>query len=108
MMVASKTEGYQFLGGVLYRGLKGLRYPREDLHVELLPRDKQHVLDLHCSKGRNCCYKIYWPSFCMANGNPSFSELGKVLTTVALERAGRTCVALIGESMGEMSTGLLY
>ena len=30
-------------------------------------------------------YKFYWFSFGMAYGNPRFSELGKVLTKVALE-----------------------
>ena len=54
--------------------------------MELFASDKQHVLDLYCSKGKNCRYKIYWPSFGMAYGNPRFSELGKVLTKVALER----------------------
>ena len=29
----------------------------------------------------------FWPSFRMAYGNPWFSELGKVLTKVALERS---------------------
>ena len=85
MMVASKTEDYQLLGDVLDQGLKEFRYSREDLNVELFASDKQHVLDLYCSKGKNCCYKFYWPSFGMAYGNPRFSELGKVLTKVALE-----------------------
>ena len=55
--------------------------------MELFASDKQHVLDLNCSKGKNCCDKVYWPSFGMAYGNPRFSELGKVLTKVALERS---------------------
>ena len=55
--------------------------------MELFASDKQHVLDLYCSKGKNCSYKFYWPSFGMAYGNPRFSELGKVLTKVALERS---------------------
>ena len=55
--------------------------------MELFASDKQHVLDLYCSKGKNCCYKFYGPSFGMAYGNPRFSELGKVLTEVALERS---------------------
>ena len=87
MMVASKTEDYQLLGDVLDQGLKELGYSREDLNVELFASDKQHVLDLYCSKGKNCCYKFYWPSFTMAYGNPRYSELGKVLTKVALERS---------------------
>ena len=85
MMVASKTEDYQLLGDVLDQGLRELGYCREDLNVELFASDKQHVLDLYCSKGKNCCYKFYWPSFGMGYGNPRFSELGKVLTKVALE-----------------------
>ena len=85
LKVASKTEDYQLPGDVLDRGLKELGYSREDLNVELFARDKQHVLGLYCSNGKNCCYKFYWPSFRMAYGNPRFSELGNVLTKVALE-----------------------
>ena len=87
MMAASKTEDYQLLGEVLDQGPKELGYSREDLSVELFASDKQHVLDLYCSKGKNCSYKFYWPSFGTAYGNPRFSELGKVLTKVALERS---------------------
>ena len=83
MMAASN----QLLGEVLDQGLKEVGYSREDLSVELFASDKQHVLDLYCSKGKNCSYKFYWPSFEMAQGNPRFSELGKVLTKVALERS---------------------
>ena len=88
MMVVSKTEDYQLLGDVLDQGLRELGYSREDLNVELFASDKQHVLDLYCSKGKNCCCKFYWPSFGITYGNPRFSELGKVLTKVALERSG--------------------
>ena len=55
--------------------------------MELFASDKQHVLDLYSSKGKNCCYKFCWPSFGMAYGNPGFSELGKVLSKVALEHS---------------------
>ena len=77
MMAASKTEECQLMGEVLDQGLKELGYSREDLSVELFASDKQHVLDLYCSKGKDCCYKFYWPSFGMAYGNPRFSELGR-------------------------------
>ena len=87
VMVGSQTEDYQLLGDVLDQGLKQLGYSWEDLNVELFASDKQHVLDLYCSKGKNCCYRFYWPSLGMAYGNPRFSELGKVLTKVALERS---------------------
>ena len=87
MMVASKTKDYQLPGDVLDQGLKELGYSPENLNVELFGRYKQHLLDLYCSKGENCCYKFYWPSFGMAYGNQGFSELGTVLTKVALERS---------------------
>ena len=87
MMAASRTEDYQLLGEVRDQGLKELGYSRENLTVELFASDKQHVLDLYCSKGKHCCYKFYWPSFGMVYGNPRFSELGKVLTKVALGRS---------------------
>ena len=87
LMAASKTEDYQLLGEVLDDGLKELGYSRQELSVKLFPSDKQHVLDFSCSKGKNCSYKSYWPSFGMAYGNPWFSELGKVLTMVGLERS---------------------
>ena len=87
MMAASKTEDYQLLGEVLDQGLKELSYSREDLRVELFASDKQHVLDLYCSRGKNSCYKFYWPPSGMAYGNPRFTELGKVLTKVAVEHS---------------------
>ena len=83
-MVASKTEDYQLLGDVLDHSLKESGYSREDLKVELVASDKQHVLVLYCSKGNNCCYKFEWTSFGMAYRNTRFSERGKVLTKVVL------------------------
>ena len=97
MMVASVTEDSQLLGDVLDQGLKELAYSQEDLNVELFASDKQHVLDLYCSKEKDCCYKFYWPSFLMAYGNPRFSELGRVLTKVALERS---CMVLCSPFWG--------
>ena len=49
MMVASNTEDYQLLGDVLDQGLKEFGYSREDLNVELLASDKQHVPSLQRS-----------------------------------------------------------
>ena len=54
MMAASKTEDYQLFKEVLDQGLKELGYSREDLSVEVFASDKQHALDLYCSKGKNC------------------------------------------------------
>ena len=86
-MIASETENYQLLADVPDQGLQELRYSREDLNVELFASNKQHILDLYCSKGKNFCYKYYSPSLGMAYGNPRFIELGKVLTKVALDRS---------------------
>ena len=97
MMVASKTEDYQLLGDILDQRLKELGYSREDLNVELFASDKQHVLDLYCTKEQNCCYELYWPSFGMAYRNPRFSELGKVLTKLALEWS---CMVLCSPDWG--------
>ena len=47
--------------------------------MELFASDKQHILDLYCSKSQNCCYKFYWPCFGMAYENPRVSELGNSL-----------------------------
>ena len=97
MMVASKTEDNQLLADVLDQGLKELGYSREDLNVELFASDKQHVLDLYCSKGKNCCYKFYWPFFRMPYGDHRFSDRGKILTKVALERS---CMVLCSPDWG--------
>ena len=66
MMAASKAEDYQLMGKVLDQGLKELGYSREYLSLELFASDKQYVLNLYCSKGKNCSYKFYWPCFGMA------------------------------------------
>ena len=87
MMAASRTEDHQLLGEVLDQGRRELGYSSEDLSVELFASDKQHVLNLYCSKQKNFSYKFYWPSFRMAYGNPRFSKLGSVLTKVALKRS---------------------
>ena len=52
MIAASEPEDYQLLGEVLDQGLKELGYSREDLSVELFASNKQSVLDLYCSKGK--------------------------------------------------------
>ena len=100
MMTASKTEDYQLLGEVLDQGLKELGCSREDLSVELFASDKQHVLDLYCSKRKKRRYKFYWPSFGMAYGNPRFSELGKILTKVAFESSRMVMCSPDGQAHG--------
>ena len=54
MMVSSKTEDSQLLEDVLNQSVKELGHFWKDLTVELFASDKQHVLDLYCSKGKRC------------------------------------------------------
>ena len=77
MIVASKTDEYQLLWDVFDQCVKEFGYSREDLNVELFASDKQHVLDLYCSKGKNCCYKFYWPFFLMAYGKQDSVNWGR-------------------------------
>ena len=77
MMVASKIEDYQLLGDVLDQGLKELGYSREDLNVELFASDKQHVMDLYCSKGKYCCYKFTGPLSGLPMGIPGSVSWGR-------------------------------
>ena len=97
MMVAAKMEDYQLLGEDLDKGLKELGYSREDVSLELFSSEKPHVFDPHFSKEKKCSYTFYSPSLGMAYGNPSISELGKVLTKVALERS---CLVLCSPDRG--------
>ena len=77
MMAASNTEDYQLLGEVIDQGLKELGYSREDPSVELLASDEQHVLDLYCSKGKNCSYKFTGPPSGWLTGTPGSVNLGR-------------------------------
>ena len=85
VLTTTKMEDYQHRKDILVQGLKNLGFNLEDLSVELFASDKQHVLDLYCSKGVNCCYKWYWPTLGMPYGKPRLSELAKVLKKVAYE-----------------------
>ena len=58
MMVVSKAQDYQLLGDVLDQVVNEFGYCLEDLNVELFASDKQHVLDLYCSKGNNLLIQI--------------------------------------------------
>ena len=78
MIAASKTEDYQLLGEVRDQGLKELGYCREHLSVELFASDKQHVLDLYCSKGEKLLIQNFtgplsgWPT-----GTPGSMNWGR-------------------------------
>ena len=77
MMVASRTEDYRLLWDVLDQGLKELRYSRGDLNVELFASDKQHVLDLYCSKGKIAATNFTRPLSGWPTGTPGSVYWGK-------------------------------
>ena len=79
MMVGSETEDYQLFGGVLDPGLQEFGYSRVDLNMELFASDKQHILDLYCSKRQNCCYHFYWPSLGIPYETPGSVNRGRSL-----------------------------
>ena len=70
MMVAAKTEDYELLGDVLDEGLKELGYSKEDPSAELFTSNKQHVLDLYCSKGCNSPINFTSPRSGWPTGSP--------------------------------------
>ena len=89
-MVASKTEDYQLLWGVLDQGLKELGYSREGLNVELFASGKQHVLDLYCREGQNCCYKFSLALFRDGLGEPQVKR-----TWGGLDRGGPRAIPYV-------------
>ena len=107
VMVASKTEDSQLLAGVVDQGVKESAYSREDLNVEFLASDKQHVWDLYCSKGQNSRYEFYWPTFRMAYGNLRVSELERGLTKLPFEHSRMALCSPDWRAHGGMSTGVL-
>ena len=77
MMVASKTEDYQPLWGVLDQGLKELGYSQEDLNVKLFASDEQHALDLYCSKGKIAATNFTGPLSGWPTGTPGSVSWGR-------------------------------
>ena len=87
LLAASKLVDYQLDKKVLVEALREMGFTLEDVNVELFATRRQHVLDLYCSPGVNSAYKFYWAALGLCYGNPRFSDLGKVLTKAAWERA---------------------
>ena len=67
MMAASKTEDYQLLGEVLDPRSEGVGLlSRRPKCGAVSPATSSMYWTYTCSKGKNCSYKFYWPSFGMA------------------------------------------
>ena len=58
-----------------------------DIQVELFGGDQQRSLLLYCDLKKSNTYTYYWPLLGLCHANPYFSELGLVLTKVAIESA---------------------
>ena len=72
---------------VLENGLVALQVDLNEVHVELFASKEQHMMQLYCSRYLNNAYRFYWKLMGLCYANPSFSQLGKVLTKIALEGA---------------------
>ena len=72
---------------VLENGLAALQVYLNEVQVELFASKEQHMMQLYCSRYLNNAYRFYWRSIGLCYANPPFSQLAKVLTKIALERA---------------------
>ena len=82
-----RTENYQLVRPVLENGLTALQVDLNEVQVELLASNEQHMMQLYCLPYLNNAYRLYWKSMRLCYFNPPFSQLPKVLTKIALEEA---------------------
>ena len=81
------TENYQLVRPVLENGLAALQVDLNEVQVESFASKEQHMMQLYCSRYPNNAYPFYWRSMGLCYANPTFSQLAKVLTKIALEGA---------------------
>ena len=82
-----RTENYQLMRPVLENGLAALPLDLNEIQVELFASKEQHLMQLYCSRNLNNAYRFYWKSTGLCCANPTFSQLAKVITEIALEGA---------------------
>ena len=80
-----RTENYQLARHVFENGLAALQVSLDEIQVELLARQQQHIMQLYCSKHLNNAFRFFWKAMGLAYANPPFSLLAKVLTKIAYE-----------------------
>ena len=68
----------------------------DDIQVELSASQHQHFMQLVCSKHLNNAIRFFWKSMGLAYANPPFSMHAKLLTKIAYEEEGWSCVPLSG------------
>ena len=81
-----RTENYQFARHVLENGLAALQVSLDEIQVELIASQQQHIMQLYCSKHMNNAFHFFWNALGLAYVNPPFSLLAKVLTKITYER----------------------
>ena len=81
-----RTEHYRLARHVLENGLAALQVTPDEIQVELLARQQQHIMQLYCSKYLNNAFRFFWKARGLAYANPPFPLLAKVLTKIAYER----------------------
>ena len=74
--------------------------------VELFASKEEHMMQLYCSRYLNNAYRFYWKPMGLCYANPSFSQLAKVLTKIALEGARVVlCTPDGGATVGPYNSG---
>ena len=80
-----RTEIYQLARHALANELAALQISLDEIQVELLASQQQHVMRLYCSKRTNNAFRFFWITMGLVYANPPFSLLVKVLTKIAYE-----------------------
>ena len=78
-----RTEIYPLPRQVLENGLAALKVTLDEIQVELFASQKQHIMQLYCSKHLNNAFRFFWKAMGLTYANPPFSLLAKVLTKMA-------------------------
>ena len=69
------------------------RLTLDEIQVESLASQQQHIMQLYCSKHMNNAFRFFWKAMGLAYANPPFSLLAKVLTKIAYE-GGRVVMCI--------------
>ena len=80
-----RTENYQLGRQVLENGLAARQVTLDEIQVELVASQQQHIMQLYCWKHLNNAFRLFWKAMGPAYANPPFSLLAKVLTKIAYE-----------------------
>ena len=80
-----RTENYQLARHVLENCLAALQVSLDEIQVELVASQQQHIMQLYCSKHLNIAFRFFGKAMGLAYANPPFSVLAKGLTKIAYE-----------------------